>query len=111
MRSRVLLSTKEEECDETYGPHAPLTYRDLILTWFRPPPPAEDEAPASQAIQPLLPQVSRLDVESENNQTGEQRNNQAAAAVAAADREVMRPDLSADISPSMMGKRRLVTAE
>ena len=120
-RSRVLLSIKEDECEEdmSYGPHAPLSYRDLILHWFRPVAShgvAGDQG--EQVMQPPLPEVTRLDVESENNQTGEDgkqpRATPAAAAMAAAaaeSRAMMRPDLAADLAPSVMGKRRLETVE
>ena len=91
MRSRVLLSMKEEcDEDEAYGPHAPFSYQDLFSRWFSYGAEPKQEEPADYLMAPPLPKVDMLDVESENNQTGDDRR--------PSEPVTMRPDIAADIS-------------
>ena len=84
VKSRVLLSVREEE--EVKGPayYSPqqrsFCLRDYIKQWFHSAPvdkEAEQEASpelAGAPEQPHIPKVEVLDVELENNQTGEGRS-------------------------------------
>lgn len=100
VRSRVLLSLECEE-DETYGPHAPFSYQDLFSRWFSYRPLAKEESVEDNdfTMTPPLPKVTMLDVESENNQTGDEKM------APSHEPQTMKADIAAEV-PNM-GKHAL----
>jgi hypothetical protein len=77
MRSRVLLSVRDEEEDEEFGPHAPFSYKWLLGGFFSgcsasdQPNHHPHTAATAESYEPMLPKVDVMDVETEINQTGD----------------------------------------
>ena len=76
VKSRVLLSLEEEE-SEVYGPTTPFCLHDMLTRWLSVASskfgtvsnPAADTSDAL-LLEPVLPKIDTLDVESDGNQTG-----------------------------------------
>ena len=98
VKSRVLLSVREEEESYThsyYTPSRSFCIKDYITQWFHDTPRPDLPQPQEPAsIELPIPKVDVLDVELENNQTGEGRSKAAKDNRKLEEQASMHPDIT-----------------